>query len=113
MVVKKYDGALKAEHGTGRNMAPFVETEWGGEIYQLMKAPKQCINPENLFNPAVIITGDPLAQLRDLKKLRQVEREVHTSMDCVSCDNKCPSRNLPMTPRQWIVIGPNMEKLKT
>ena len=29
LVVDKYDGSLKAEHGTGRNMAPFVKYEWG------------------------------------------------------------------------------------
>jgi hypothetical protein len=34
----QYDGALKAEHGTGRNMAPFVETEWGAEAYWVMRA---------------------------------------------------------------------------
>ncbi len=27
LVVNRYNGTLKAEHGTGRNMAPFVETE--------------------------------------------------------------------------------------
>ena len=31
LVVEKYDGSLKAEHGTGRNMAPFVEMEWGAQ----------------------------------------------------------------------------------
>jgi D-lactate dehydrogenase len=34
LVVRKYDGALKAEHGTGRNMAPFVKTEWGEDAYE-------------------------------------------------------------------------------
>jgi D-lactate dehydrogenase len=29
LVVDKYDGSLKAEHGTGVNMAPYVEREWG------------------------------------------------------------------------------------
>ena len=29
IVVDKYDGSLKAEHGTGRCMAPFVEKESG------------------------------------------------------------------------------------
>ena len=28
LVADKYDGSLKAEHGTGRNMAPFVRHEW-------------------------------------------------------------------------------------
>jgi D-lactate dehydrogenase len=31
LVVEKFDGALKDEHGTRRNMAPFIEVEcvWG------------------------------------------------------------------------------------
>jgi D-lactate dehydrogenase len=28
IIVSKYDGSLKAEHGTGRNIAPFLEKEW-------------------------------------------------------------------------------------
>ncbi|NTU95859.1 MAG: FAD-binding oxidoreductase, partial [Bacteroidales bacterium] len=31
MVVGGFDGSLKAEHGTGRNMAPYVEMEWGSK----------------------------------------------------------------------------------
>ena len=34
LLVEKYDGSLKAEHGTGRNMAPYVELEWGKEAYE-------------------------------------------------------------------------------
>src|SRR5690606_2279320 len=75
LVVKKYKGALKAEHGTGRNMAPFVETEWGDEIYEIMKALKQCIDPSNLLNPGVIINEDKKAHIRNLKDLPQVEEE--------------------------------------
>jgi len=41
IVTIKYDGSLKAEHGTGRNMAPFVEKEWGSDIYALMKRIKK------------------------------------------------------------------------
>jgi D-lactate dehydrogenase len=36
LVTHKYDGSLKAEHGTGRNIAPFVEHEWGPKLTELM-----------------------------------------------------------------------------
>jgi len=29
MTVERFDGSLKAEHATGRNMTPFLELEWG------------------------------------------------------------------------------------
>ncbi|HYH54997.1 MAG TPA: FAD-binding and (Fe-S)-binding domain-containing protein, partial [Anseongella sp.] len=112
LVVNKYRGALKAEHGTGRNMAPFVETEWGGEVYRIMKALKQCIDPENLLNPGVIINEDPEAHIRNLKELPQVEEEVDKCMECGFCEHKCPSRNLSLTPRQRIVIRRELAKVK-
>lgn len=112
LVVNKYDGALKAEHGTGRNMAPFVETEWGGELYQVMKSLKDCIDPENLLNPGVIINDDPQAHIRHLKEMPQVETEVDKCMECGFCEYKCPSRNLTLTPRQRIVIRRELKKLE-
>jgi D-lactate dehydrogenase len=36
LVLDKYDGSLKAEHGTGRNMAPFVRREWGDKATEIM-----------------------------------------------------------------------------
>jgi len=104
LVVEKYDGALKAEHGTGRNMAPFVETEWGPEIYRVMKSLKQCIDPHNLLNPGVIINENKQAHIQHLKKLPEVEEEVDKCMECGFCEHKCPSRNLTLTPRQRIVV---------
>jgi D-lactate dehydrogenase len=53
LVVKKYDGALKAEHGTGRNMAPFLETEWGPEAVAIMRRLKALADPDGLLNPGV------------------------------------------------------------
>jgi D-lactate dehydrogenase len=76
LVVERYDGALKAEHGTGRNMAPFVETEWGAEVYAVMKRLKRLCDPEGLLNPGVIINSDPKAHLAGLKPLPSVEEEV-------------------------------------
>jgi D-lactate dehydrogenase len=61
LVVKRYDGALKAEHGTGRNMAPFVETEWGPEAYAVMKRLKELCDPDGILNPGVLLNPDPAA----------------------------------------------------
>jgi D-lactate dehydrogenase len=112
LVVKKYDGALKAEHGTGRNMAPFVETEWGPDAYAVMQELKQLADPENLLNPGVIINPDPQAHMADLKKMPVVEPEVDKCIECGYCEPKCPSRDLTLTPRQRIVVRREMQRLK-
>jgi D-lactate dehydrogenase len=111
-VVKRYDGALKAEHGTGRNMAPFVEVEWGPEAYAIMKRLKQLVDPENLLNPGVIINADRAAHLRALKPLPTVEEEVDKCIECGYCESKCPSRDLTTTPRQRIVVRREMTRLQ-
>ncbi|MFA6083802.1 FAD-binding and (Fe-S)-binding domain-containing protein [Mucilaginibacter sp.] len=112
LVVKKYQGTLKAEHGTGRNMAPFVETEWGGVIYQVMKELKAVIDPENLLNPGVIINTDKIAHIKNLKDLPQVEEEVDRCTEYGFCEQKCPSRNITLTPRKRIVVRRELLKLK-
>jgi D-lactate dehydrogenase len=112
LVVKKYGGALKAEHGTGRNMAPFVETEWGEEIYTIMKTVKQVIDPENLLNPGVIINHNVKAHIHHLKEMPEVEAEVDKCMECGFCEHRCPSRNLTLTPRQRIVVRRELVQLK-
>jgi D-lactate dehydrogenase len=104
LVVEKYGGTLKAEHGTGRNMAPFVETEWGGDAYNIMNRLKQIIDPENLLNPGVIINQDSHAHIRNLKQLPSVEEEVDRCIECGFCEHVCPSRDLTTTPRRRIVI---------
>lgn len=111
LVVQKYNGALKAEHGTGRNMAPFVETEWGPEIYALMKQLKNIIDPENILNPGVIINPHKDGHLRNLKDLPQVEIEVDRCMECGFCEHKCPSRDVTLTPRQRIVVRRELRRL--
>jgi D-lactate dehydrogenase len=112
LVVKKYDGTLKAEHGTGRNMSPFVETEWGTEAYQVMKQLKTVIDPLNLLNPGVIINESKDAHIQDLKSLPTVEEEVDRCIECGYCEHKCPSRNITLTPRQRIVVRRELALLK-
>jgi D-lactate dehydrogenase len=58
LVLEKYDGSLKAEHGTGRNMAPFVEKEWGKTAFGLMRTIKDLFDPRGLLNPGVILNSD-------------------------------------------------------
>ena len=110
VVVRRYDGALKAEHGTGRNMAPFVETEWGSEAYQVMRQLKQLADPHNLLNPGVIINADRMAHLADLKRFPTVEEEIDKCIECGYCEPKCPSRELTLTPRQRIVVRREMAR---
>ncbi|HXZ18335.1 MAG TPA: FAD-binding and (Fe-S)-binding domain-containing protein, partial [Candidatus Acidoferrales bacterium] len=112
LVVDRYDGALKAEHGTGRNMAPFVEKEWGAEAYRIMKRLKDLADPENLLNPGVIINPDPESHLRALKPTPSIEEEVDKCIECGFCEVKCPSRDLTTTPRQRIVLRREMARLR-
>lgn len=112
LVVNKYDGALKAEHGTGRNMAPFVETEWGPEAYRIMQELKAVTDPCNLLNPGVIVNPDPLAHVSNLKEFPEVEPEVDKCIECGFCEHSCPSRDITLTPRQRIVVRRELQRLK-
>jgi D-lactate dehydrogenase len=103
MVVEKYDGSLKAEHGTGRNIAPFVELEWGRDAVLLMRAIKRLFDPRGLLNPGVILNDDPEAHLRNLKPLPAADPLVDKCIECGFCEPKCPSRGLTLSPRQRIV----------
>jgi D-lactate dehydrogenase len=110
LVVTRFDGALKAEHGTGRNMAPFVETEWGAEAYEIMRRIKALADPAGLLNPGVIINSDPRAHLHDLKRLPTVEPEIDKCIECGYCEPRCPSRDITLTPRQRIVVRREMAR---
>lgn len=112
MVVEKYNGTLKAEHGTGRNMAPFVETEWGAEAYAILREIKYAIDPNGLLNPGVIINDDKDAHIKFLKGLPSVEEEVDRCIECGYCEHKCPSRDITTTPRRRIVIRRILKNLE-
>lgn len=108
LVVDKYDGALKAEHGTGRNMAPFVETEWGSHALSIMQRLKALVDPTGLLNPGVIVNPNPHAHLEHLKSLPSIETEADRCIECGYCERVCPSRDLTLTPRQRIVVRREM-----
>jgi len=113
MVVEKYDGSLKAEHGTGRNMAPYVELEWGAEAYALMKSIKSLFDPDNLFNPGVLLNDNPQVHLENLKPLPAADPRVDKCIECGFCEPHCPSRNLTLTPQQRIVGWREISRLRT
>jgi len=103
-LVVAHEGSLKAEHGTGRNIAPFVADEWGRDAHAVMRALKALIDPDGVLSPGVILTDDPRAHLAGLKPLPPVDAEVDRCVECGFCEPVCPSRRLTLTPRQRIVV---------
>ncbi|MDG4598230.1 MAG: FAD-binding and (Fe-S)-binding domain-containing protein [Candidatus Contendobacter sp.] len=112
MIVHQYDGSLKAEHGTGRNIAPFVELEWGQQAYRLMREIKALFDPRNLLNPGVILNDDPEAHLKHIKPMAAVDPLVDKCIECGFCEPNCPSRALTLSPRQRIVGLREMARLQ-
>lgn len=111
LVIHKYNGSLKGEHGTGRQVAPFVKEEWGEEAYQIMKELKTAIDPHGMLNPGVVLSDDDKCHLKHLKSLPIVEEEVDKCIECGYCENRCPSKDFTMTPRQRIVIRRALQRL--
>lgn len=112
LVGVEYGGSLKAEHGTGRNMAPYVELEWGGDAYALMWEIKALFDPENLLNPEVVLSRNPTLHLENLKPLPAAHEIVDKCIECGFCEHVCPSKDLSLTPRQRIVIAREMARLE-
>ncbi len=111
LVAVKHNGSLKAEHGTGRNMAPFVEKEWGTEIYGLMKRIKSAFDPKNILNPGVIINDDSEVFIKNLKNIPDANPLIDKCIECGFCEVNCPSKNVTLTPRQRIVAYRRLTEL--
>jgi D-lactate dehydrogenase len=103
-LVLSQDGTLKAEHGTGRIMTPFVRRQYGDELYDVMRELKSLCDPTGLLNPGIILSDDPDSHLRDLKVVPPVDAEVDACVECGYCEPVCPSRHVTTTPRQRIVL---------
>ncbi|MGJ8581143.1 MAG: FAD-binding and (Fe-S)-binding domain-containing protein [Psychromonas sp.] len=104
LVAVKHQGSLKAEHGTGRNMAPYVELEWGKAGYALMQQIKTVFDPTGLLNPGVIINSSHQAHIEHLKPMPAADELIDSCIECGFCEPVCPSRTLTLSPRQRIVL---------
>ena len=124
LVVKKYDGSLKAEHGTGRNMAPFVEYEWGTDAYEVMKEIKRIFDPCNLLNPGVIFNDDPECCFKNFKALPLLRpadcapdetvrayQKLNKCIECGFCEVNCVSCGFTMSSRTRIALQREIERL--
>ncbi|MER5437570.1 FAD-binding and (Fe-S)-binding domain-containing protein [Streptomyces sp. NPDC002790] len=108
LTVDRFDGSLKAEHATGRNIAPFLELEWGARATELMWRTKQVIDPDGVLAPRIVLDRDPKAHLRGLKTIPKVELIADPCIECGFCEPTCPSEDLTTTPRQRIVLRREM-----
>ncbi|MFI6644055.1 FAD-binding and (Fe-S)-binding domain-containing protein [Streptomyces sp. NPDC050504] len=110
LTVERFDGSLKAEHATGRNIAPFLELEWGPAATELMWRTKQLIDPDGVLAPRIVLDRDPHAHLRGLKTIPSVEPIADPCIECGFCEPTCPSHDLTTTPRQRIVLRREMTR---
>ena len=110
--VSGFGGSLKAEHGTGRMVAPFIEMEWGRKAYEINRRIKAIFDPERILNPDVIITDDPDVYKKNLKAQCVIDDAFTICMECGFCEKHCPSRNLTLTPRQRIALLRETKRLE-
>ncbi len=110
-IVLGLGGNLKAEHGTGRAMAPFVERQFGPELYRVLLEIKQVFDPNNILNPGVIFPSSPTDYLENLKSVNEVSEVVDSCVECGYCESSCPSAGLTLTPRERIVAHRELEGL--
>ncbi len=111
LVAVKYQGSLKAEHGSGRNISPFAIVEWGQKCWDIMWQIKELFDPKNILNPDVKLTRDNSLHIKNLKELRSVDTEIDKCMECGFCEPVCPSRNLSLTPRQRNTVARKITSL--
>ena len=129
MVVGKYDGSLKAEHGTGRNMAPFVSYEWGEKAFGIMKRVKRLFDPKGLLNPGVIFNDDPKCFLRNFKalpvlrpwtedgkpvepELAEIYKKLNKCIECGFCEVNCLSCGFTLSSRTRIAAQREITSLR-
>lgn len=129
MVVGKYDGSLKAEHGTGRNMAPFVKYEWGEKAFGIMKRMKELFDPHGLLNPGVIFNDDPECFLKNFKalpvlkpwaddskavepELAEIYKKLNKCIECGFCEVNCLSCGFTLSSRTRIATQREITALR-
>ena len=113
LVVNKYDGSLKAEHGTGRNMASFVEAEWGEKAFGLMKRIKALLDPQGILNPGVIFNEDRECYLKHLKTTPLLPyAPFNKCIECGFCEVNCVSCGFTLSSRTRIAVQREIARRK-
>ena len=125
LVVKKYDGSLKAEHGTGRNMAPYVEYEWGTKAFDAMRRIKEIFDPQHILNPGVIFNDDPECCFKNFKSLPLLKpgkdasesmsaayAKINKCIECGFCEVNCVSCGFTLSSRTRIALQREMARLE-
>ena len=112
LIVDKYDGSLKAEHGTGKNMAPFVVHEWGEKAFAVMREVKDLFDPKNILNPGVIFNDDPECYVKGLKPMPITNPRVNKCIECGFCEVNCVTCGYSLSSRQRIVIQRELARLR-
>jgi D-lactate dehydrogenase len=112
LVIEKYQGSLKAEHGTGRNIAPFVKNEWGEKAFDIMKEVKTLFDPTGILNPGVIFNSDPQCHIKNFKPLPITHPLIDKCIECGFCEVNCVSNGFTLSSRQRIVIQREITRLK-
>lgn len=112
LVSVRYGGSLKAEHGTGRAIAPFVEREWGEKAYAIMHSIKAIFDPERLLNPGVLLNDDAKVHIKNLKVMPPADELVDLCIECGFCEPACPSHHMTLTPRQRIAVTRERERMR-
>jgi len=107
-----YKGSLKAEHGTGRAVAPFVEQEWGKKAYSLMHAIKDLLDPKQLLNPGVLLSEHKKAHVSHVKQMSASDELIDLCIECGLCEPVCPSAGLTLSPRQRISLVREQARLE-
>jgi D-lactate dehydrogenase len=103
-LVLAHGGTLKAEHGTGRMMAPFVRRQYGDELYEVMWAIKRLIDPAGILNPGIILSENRETHHENLKVFPKIKKVADNCVECGYCEPICPSKDLTLTPRKRIVM---------
>ncbi|GAB1818633.1 FAD-binding and (Fe-S)-binding domain-containing protein [Herbidospora sp. RD11066] len=109
-LVLSLGGTLKAEHGTGRMMTPFVERQYGPGLYEAMRTVKHLFDPARVLNPGIIVGDDPGIHLRSIKPSADADPIVGKCVDCGFCEPVCPSQDLTVTPRQRIALHRDLSR---
>lgn len=112
VITRDFDGSLKAEHGTGRAIAPYVRLEWGDTVYAVMREIKALLDPHGVLNPGVMFDEDPHAHLRGLKLPLTSHPRIDMCVDCGFSEPVCPSRHMAFTPRQRIAAWREITRLE-